>query len=749
MPFPFRLLCDLLERLERNAKRSSSIDRIQELDQLTILAWFKKHNAIIPRRGSEAVAFLSCLFPERRSDRIFGLQQRQLEGVIQRAQCLGSSRMKDLQIWKTSGGLDFASSVERVMATTDCESRAGPEVTLEEIDDVLDQVAALSSFSSASLRERVTTKHGRLSCAHDLLRKVFRVLQSSEAKWMIRMISKNYSPARVPETLVMSRFHFLLPDLLRFQNSIPAAVGILGSPTIRHMPIQPAAHTCDEMKDVASKELKPQIGIMTARATYAKARSIRHCCQLAGSRRMSVERKYDGEYCQIHIDLNKSGAGINIFSKSGRDSTSDRIGIHRALRDSLELDTAGCKIKKRCILEGELLVWNDDKERIEPFHKIRRHVKRSGRFLGAARDPPAESSEHLMIMFYDILLFDDIVCGLETHDERRPLLQSLVRRVPGQTNIGSREVIEFSSPDAAERLRETFARAITQRWEGVVLKGCDDPYFSFNGSRPFIKLKKDYIPGLGDTADFAIIGGRRDAGDEHELGIGRLWWTSFYIGCVENKDEVCRFNAKPRFRIIDTVDRHGISKEIITYLNRHGYFTRAPFAKSMPEFDVLFEPTRSLQPVELFKHPFVVEVVGAGFDKPANVRYFALRFPRVLKVHEDRSFRDTISFEELQEMAQRCLEIPDDAEQEEKSWLGRLRGYEHLVGRSRTSSPSDDAASVADIRAGRQSNRQQEKLATVVDSLCLDNISLGSSKRKITPEVALYGNSTVKRAKLE
>jgi DNA ligase-4 len=343
--------------------------------------------------------------------------------------------MNDLQRWKSSGGLDFASSVERVMATTDCGSRAGPEVTLEEIDDVLDQVAALSSFSSTSLRQRVTTKHGRLSRADDLIRKVFRVLQSSEAKWMIRMMSKNYSPARVPEALVMSRFHFLLPDLLRFQNSIPAAVGLLGNPTIRHMPIQPAVDTYSELKEIASRELEPQVGIMTARANYEKARSINHCCQLAGPRRMSVERKYDGEYCQIHIDLSTSRAGIKIFSKSGRDSTNDRIEIHRALRDSLQLDTAGCKIKKWCILEGELLVWNDENRRIEPFHRIRRHVKRSGRPLGAARDSPVESSEHLMIMFYDIVLLDDIIYSLETHDERRRTLQSLVRRIPGRSDI--------------------------------------------------------------------------------------------------------------------------------------------------------------------------------------------------------------------------------------------------------------------------------------------------------------------------
>jgi DNA ligase-4 len=124
--------------------------------------------------------------------------------------------------------------------------------------------------------------------------------------------------------------------------------------------------------------------------------------------RVSVERKYDGEYCQIHIDLNKDRHCIKIFSKSGKNSTIDRIGLHAgALRDSLKLDTADCKIKKQCILEGELLVWSDDDERIEPFHKIRKHVKRSGRFIGTARDSLVDLDEHLMIMFYDILLLDD------------------------------------------------------------------------------------------------------------------------------------------------------------------------------------------------------------------------------------------------------------------------------------------------------------------------------------------------------
>ncbi|KAJ6436018.1 DNA ligase (ATP) [Purpureocillium lavendulum] len=389
-------------------------------------------------------------------------------------------------------------------------------------------------------------------------------------------------------------------------------------------------------------------------------------------------RKYDGEYCQIHVDLSNRESGIKIFSKGGRDSTRDRMGLHRALRESLKLGTADCAIKKQCILEGELLVWNDDTRTIAPFHRIRKHVRRSGRLLGAAQNSPVTANEHLMVMFYDLLLLDDTFCARESLDKRRHRLQSLVCRIPGHADIGSREVVTFSLMNAAEELTAVFARAITQRWEGLVLKGCDDPYFTFDNSKLFIKLKKDYIPGLGDSADFIIVGGHHNTDDEHDIGMGKLWWTAFYIGCVDNKDEVCRFDTKPRIRIIDIVDKYGISKDHVVLLNRQGYFTRMPFAMSTPKFDVVLESAQRLRPVELFTHPYIVELVGAGFDKPANTAYYTLRFPRVLKIHDDRSFGDTISFKELQEMAQNCLAMPDKAQREEKQWRERLCGRQQI-----------------------------------------------------------------------
>jgi hypothetical protein len=44
-----------------------------------------------------------------------------------------------------------------------------------------------------------------------------------------------------------------------------------------------------------------------------------------------------------------------------------------------------------------------------------------------------------------------------------------------------------------------------QRWEGLVLKGCHDPYPSFCRDTGRVELNIYYIPGLGDTADVVIL----------------------------------------------------------------------------------------------------------------------------------------------------------------------------------------------------------------------------------------------------
>ena len=155
--------------------------------------------------------------------------------------------------------------------------------------------------------------------------------------------------------------------------------------------------------------------------------------------------------------------------------------------------------------------------------------------------------------------------------------------------------------------------------------------------------------------------------------MGKLSWTHFYLGCLKNKTNVCRYDAKPKFRIVATVDRHGISKNDLRCLNQRGCFEQVPFGYPSAELEVELDTSIACRPTDLFTKPFVVDVIGAGFDKPSNSNYFTLRFPRICNVHGDRTYKDSISLRELQQMAEQGSTLHDNGSiRLEKEWMKTL-----------------------------------------------------------------------------
>jgi DNA ligase-4 len=294
MAFKFRWFCDLLQKLEQNrVSKASAASRTVNPDNQVVVTWFNMHNAQIPRHGDGAVAFLSCLFPERRPDRVYSLQRKRLASTFGRSLGLGTGRMKELNSWQGRDGSDFPQCVEAVMAQAEFdEPGPGQELTLGELDQALDELAARSPFSSSTIR---TDRDPRE--ANAILCSLLRRLQSWEAKWLVRIILKNFSPVIVPEHLAMDQFHFLLRELLDLQRSFEAAVMVLSRPRISQLPPRPAKDCQAALKLGITDELVPHVGVMVKRPSYGKARSIKHCCQMAANRQMSLERKYDGEYC--------------------------------------------------------------------------------------------------------------------------------------------------------------------------------------------------------------------------------------------------------------------------------------------------------------------------------------------------------------------------------------------------------------------------------------------------------------------
>jgi DNA ligase 4 len=73
---------------------------------------------------------------------------------------------------------------------------------------------------------------------------------------------------RIPETAIIHQFHFFLSDLLSFQNSFETAVKLLDESTIRYISFRVARNADNISREIANRELKPQIKTIIARPAY-------------------------------------------------------------------------------------------------------------------------------------------------------------------------------------------------------------------------------------------------------------------------------------------------------------------------------------------------------------------------------------------------------------------------------------------------------------------------------------------------
>jgi DNA ligase-4 len=686
MPFPFSSLCDLLNRLERMKLRDPPYlpEKLRVETTRLVEDWFRRHRTAIDARDTDGVALLSTLFPERRTDRVYGLKETSLCKVLARCLRFTKRQSADLLAWKAPGHGDLGACLENVLKTFDGEPRPGKPgtyVTVEEINRALDDLASQCHFSGPAMRKSFPA-----SSAPNILEPIFLRLKSSEAKWMTRLILKDFSPVLLDETLIIREFHFLLPRLLQFQDSFKAANSLLRG-SLQKWHSKPDLRSQRIFKKEAAELLHPKVGIKVGRPPFVKARSMANAVQMAGCQRWSVERKYDGEYCEVHIDIDKGDDCIQIFSKSGKDSTSDRKGVHEAVRKCLRIGQQDCFFKRRCIVLGELVVWSEKYQQILGFEKIRKYVSRSGVFIGTDEDSQRHPWERLMVVFFDVLLIDDDVIMQKPHVERRDILSTnLIRKIKGYGVTTEWKVIDFSrTNEAPKSLCREFAAALTYRAEGLVMKPSDMPYFTFDDDRTdgkrayFIKVKKDYMQELGgdrDVADFAVVGASYDPKQAQKSGVRNVHYTTFHLGCLVNEESLRFQKERPVFEVVGMISQEMcIPTHELQALNDYGRFRSKPFERvgnrlREPDcFDLILDHNPGSKMTVIFTDPFVVEVLGSSFAKPSNKSYFMLRHPRILKLHLDRTWKDAIALSALQHMADEAKSAPAEGESQELSQL--------------------------------------------------------------------------------
>jgi len=188
------------------------------------------------------------------------------------------------------------------------------------------------------------------------------------------------------------------------------------------------------------------------------------------------------------------------------------------------------------------------------------------------------------------------------------------------------------------RLACEMAYALSQRQEGLVLKASHDPYIDPYGEMvQYVKLKKDYILGLGDSVDLLVVGGRSDPVVVQTLKLLPGSWTIFFLACGKPEEDLLNDKVLAYFQLVGQVSHPSISLNDLHILNMQGRLSQIPFSCDSPGICVITELRGRSLPTHLFRQPMVAEVIGAGFDRPPNAQYFTLRFPRIVKIHNDRS----------------------------------------------------------------------------------------------------------------
>ncbi|KAL4063136.1 DNA ligase/mRNA capping enzyme [Scleroderma citrinum] len=630
-------------------------------------------------RGTTAHV-LRLLFPEEDTPRKYDLQEARLASYL--GECLDSSTVftrdtKQLQSWskeRFSGCLGEELLKFSVPGTEDV---VGPK-SLQEIDALLDELAATSKFSDKSFGDAYPTPRPKAI----ILRSLYSSLPAADASYLTQIILKDLRPLLYAPPVALTSHVLLDYNTTSKQVLTKEEFMVSWDPSKMLLRMYNVRARLDEAAmgfeaGGVLTQAQPRCGVPIEVPKSAKGRCPQHALELIEScDKIWAETKYDGERAQIHVSYDQNGKmNIMIFSKSKRDSTMDRIAVHSIVKDALV-----AMPPQQIILDAEMVAYSEQKESIDGSSSLslavvcecestiprvlantRAHIPYGGRDTCPSlhsNDSSNSKDLHLALVFFDVLFLGYASYLNVPYASRRALLESVVCEIPGRSMIAERTLISngpgVSIERASQRLREVWAQKIVECEEGLVLKAGESFYGDWK--LPWVKLKKDYVPGYGDTIDLVVVAAGWDKDRARELRVPPATLTTFYVGALGNSSQMmANPDSKPHYVIYFTAS-YGLTREQLEEFN---FWMRADTVESQSirepdDLPYTYSMLKVLPTPSVFvRSPILVELCGAGFTKSPQCKYYELRFPRITKTFRpsERSFTECLALRELQTIA--------------------------------------------------------------------------------------------------
>jgi DNA ligase-1 len=351
-----------------------------------------------------------------------------------------------------------------------------------------------------------------------------------------------------------------------------------------------------------------------------------------------LEDKYDGMRAQLHCGDPEQPGRVAIYSRNREEVTESFPELEEAFAR-----VAGAGVGPM-ILDGEILGWDLEQARALPFAVLSQRIGR--RRVGNA----LRAQIPVIFMAFDLLYADGELLLHRHLRERRNRLEAVVERLvegvrsPVTVDERAREAqtVLFAAPESeavarlllapsrkvesAEEIDRAYAAARARANEGVMLKAAGSSYQPGRRGLAWLKLKRELA-----TLDVVITG----AEFGHGKRAGILSDYTFAVRGPRFHETGELLNVGKAYSGMTDAEIAEMSAWIMAHtLEDQGYF-------------------RTVEPLRVLEVAF-----NNIMRSDRHASGFALRFPRILRVRDDKPLEEIDTVERVEEIYQSQVDKP-------------------------------------------------------------------------------------------
>ena len=224
-------------------------------------------------------------------------------------------------------------------------------------------------------------------------------------------------------------------------------------------------------------------GIPVAPMLAKPTKSIQEVLKRLNGLRFTCEFKYDGERAQVHMT---SDGKTSVFSRSLLDTSEKFPEVPLYVKEACAESGV-----KSFVLDTEVVAFNRETGQFVPFQVLSTRKK--------TEESDATAKVQVIVEAFDLMYLNGKSLLNATLAERRKLMKENFRPVEGKFQFAT--ALDHKEDGDTAMLEEFLDTAVKGQCEGLMVKTLDvnAAYEPSKRSLNWLKLKKDYLEGLGGT----------------------------------------------------------------------------------------------------------------------------------------------------------------------------------------------------------------------------------------------------------